>query len=105
MAHIFISYSRRDKTYVQKLNDALKARGKETWVDWEGILPSADWLKEIYTAIENADAVVYILSPDSVASEVCGQEINHALVNNKRVVPVVCRDVEPQKVNAVVAAH
>jgi len=93
MTDVFISYSRRDKQFVAGLNEQLKQRGKETWVDWEGIMPSEEWLKEIYAAIEASDCVVYVLSPDSIASEVCGQEIDHAVANNKRLIPIVYRDV------------
>jgi hypothetical protein len=34
---VFISYSHRDKAFVQKLNDALNTAGVQAWVDWEGI--------------------------------------------------------------------
>ena len=34
---VFISYSRKDKVFVQKLNDALDSAGVKAWVDWEGI--------------------------------------------------------------------
>ena len=105
MGHIFLSYSRRDKAFAQALNAGLKERGRETWVDWEGIPPSADWLKEIYAAIEAADAVLFVLSPDSIASEVCGKEIAHALQCHKRVIPLVCRDVDPAQVDAIIASH
>jgi len=30
----FISYSRKDKAFVQKLNDALDNAGVQAWVDW-----------------------------------------------------------------------
>jgi WD40 repeat protein len=105
MADVFISYSRKDKPFVVKLNDALKKAGKETWVDWEGIMPSEEWLKEIYTAIESADTVVYVISPDSAKSEVCGEEIEHAIKCNKRLVPIVCRDVNAKDVPKAAAAH
>src|SRR3712207_1474722 len=92
MGHIFISYAREDTAFVQRLNDALKERGKSTWVDWEGILPSAEWLKEIYSAIEAADAALFVISPDFAASTVCGKELAHAVAHHKRLVPVVFRD-------------
>ena len=36
-AKIFISYSRKDKLFVRKLNDAIKSAGINAWVDWESI--------------------------------------------------------------------
>jgi hypothetical protein len=29
-----------------------------------------------------------VLTPDSIASEICGKEIAHAAANNKRLVPI-----------------
>jgi len=30
---VFISYSRKDKEFVRRLDDELKSRGREAWVD------------------------------------------------------------------------
>lgn len=98
-ANVFISYSRRNKEFVQELHGALEATGREIWVDWENIPVAVDWWKEIQLGIELADTFVFILSPESVASKVCGQEIEEALLHNKRLVPVVCQDVQPDQVH------
>jgi hypothetical protein len=90
---VFISYSRKDKEFVRWLDEALKSRDREAWVDWEDIRPTEEWMQAIYGAIEGADTFVFVLTPDSVASVVCGREIAHAAVHNKRMVPIVARDV------------
>ena len=64
---IFISYSRKDAAFVRRLHQALAARQHETWVDWEGIAPSADWFREIEAAVDAADAFAFVLSPDALA--------------------------------------
>jgi WD40 repeat protein len=92
MTDVFISYSRHDKEFVLRLHDALQQHGRNAWVDWEGIPPSAEWMQEINSAIEAADTFVFVISPDSVASQVCNTEVAHANRNNKRLVPVVRRD-------------
>ena len=69
MADLFISYSRKDKEFVRALHTALTAQGHSAWVDWEDIPLTADWLKEIYEAIEAADTFVFVISPDSVAKQ------------------------------------
>ncbi len=92
MADVFISYSRKDKAFAQRLDQALAERKRDAWVDWEGIPPTAEWLKEIYAGVEAASAFVMLCSPDSMASEVCGLELAHAVANNKRIIPLVCRD-------------
>src|SRR5213078_1692870 len=95
---IFVSYARKDKEFVRRLASALKERGRETWVDWEDIRPSEEFMQAIYRAIEGADTFVFVLTPDSVVSEVCAREIAHAAMHNKRMVPIVAREVEAKKV-------
>src|SRR5215510_10492423 len=90
---VFISYSRKDKDFVRRLDEELKRRNREAWVDWEGIPPGDTWEKTIYGAIESTDTFIFVLTPVSIASKVCGKEIAHAAANNKRLVPIVQRDV------------
>jgi hypothetical protein len=92
MAHIFIGYSRKDKGFVQKLHLALTREGHDVWIDWEDIPPTAKWLNEVYKGIEAADNYIFVISPDSVASEICGMEIAHGEKFNKRFVPILYRD-------------
>jgi len=95
---VFISYSRADQDFVRRLYEALEKAGRGAWVDWEGIPPSAEWLAEIYGAIEAADSFVFVLSPDSVASTVCGLEVAHAANRKKRLIPVVARECNAETV-------
>jgi hypothetical protein len=90
---VFVSYSRKDREFVRRLHDALRRSGRDVWVDWEDIPPSAEWLAEIERGIESADTFVFVLSPDSVSSQTCGIECAHAAKLGKRIVPVVARDV------------
>jgi WD40 repeat protein len=104
MADVFISYAREDKAFVRRIHEALAARSLEAWVDWEDIPPTADYIQEIHAAIEAADAVVLVLSPDWAASTICAQEASHALAHNKRLAPIVFRDTEPERLPPAVAA-
>jgi formylglycine-generating enzyme required for sulfatase activity len=100
---VFISYSRKDKDFVDQLEVALKARNCEPLVDrqdpialqdWsKGIAPFEDWWKRIETLIGKADTIVFVLSPDAVASKVALKEVEYAASLNKRFAPVVCRKV------------
>ncbi len=103
MAEVFISYSRKDKEFVRRLDEALKRREREAWVDWEGIRPTEEFMQAIYGAIEGADTFIFVLTPDSVTSVVCGREIAHAVSHNKRIVPLVARDVNAEAVPEAVA--
>ena len=89
---LFISYSRRDAAIVRALYAGLKARGIGVWVDWEDIPPSAEWWEAIRAAIDSADAFAFVITPDSIASQVCGDELAHAVAAGKRLIPLLHRD-------------
>jgi hypothetical protein len=74
---------------VKNIYDALAVDDRNIWVDWEDIPPSNDWLDEIHKGIEQSDAFIFVLSPDSIKSEVCTWEVDHACANGKRIIPVV----------------
>jgi WD40 repeat protein len=93
MADVFVSYSRSDKEFVGRLADGLKGRGKDVWIDVDGIRDAERFPEALKRAIEGSDAFVFIISPDSVASAFCEQEVQHAAVLNKRIVPVELRPV------------
>ena len=96
MSHIFISYSRKDIDFAQKIVTALADNNLDTWVDWKSIPKGEDWEQEIYRGIEEADAFLFLISPDSVASEMCNKEIAHAVKNGKRILPIVVRNADPE---------
>lgn len=93
MADVFVSYSRRDVEFVTRLADELKDRGKDVWIDVEGIRAAERFPEALKRAIEGSDAFVFVISPDSVASAFCEQEVQHAAELNKRIVPVALRPV------------
>jgi WD40 repeat protein len=93
VADVFVSYSRRDGEFVRRLVDALGERGKEAWVDVEGIRDAEVFPERLRSAIEESDGFLFVISPDAVASEYCEQEVEHALELNKRIVPLLLRQV------------
>jgi WD40 repeat protein len=97
MSDVFISYSRRDKAFVRALCHALQQHGHHLWVDWEGIRSSLPWREEIASGIRQATRFVYIVSPDAIASEYCNWEIDQALEHQKKLIPVVCREVSSRE--------
>ena len=96
MSHIFISYSRKDLELPDKLPQrivtALAENDLDTWVDWNSIPKGEDWWEHIKNGIEEADAFLFLVSPDSIVSEICQKEIDHAVKNGKRILPVILRD-------------
>ena len=93
-AKIFISYSRKDLAFADRLEVALKTRGFEPLIDRTEIYAFEDWWKRIEALIGKADTVVFVLSPDAIASDVALKEVAHAASLNKRFAPIVWRHVE-----------
>jgi hypothetical protein len=91
---IFISYSRKDMAFADRLEASLKARGFEPLIDRDEIYAFEDWWTRIEKLIGKADTVVFVLSPDAVASQVALKEVAYAASLNKRFAPIVCRHVE-----------
>jgi WD40 repeat protein len=98
LSDVFISYSRRDSDYVWRLARELDARGKQAWVDTEGIRDAEVFPAALRRAIESSDAFVFVISPDSVRSAFCEQEVEHAVELNKRVVPLALHEVLDEEI-------
>ncbi|HET9590518.1 MAG TPA: TIR domain-containing protein [Anaerolineales bacterium] len=102
MAKLFVSYSRKDSAAARKLIEALASIEQDPWVDWEDIPPAVDWLEQIFRGIEASDAFLFLISPDSIASEVCNVEVKHAAKNNKRIIPILLRDVDTKSTSEII---
>jgi hypothetical protein len=96
---IFISYSHRDKAFVDRLASQLVYHKVNVWLDrWE--MNAGDSLMDkVQSALTDASALLVILSPHSVESEWCKKELNSGLMrelSEKRVViiPVLVADCE-----------
>ena len=90
---VFISYSRKDKSFVLWLSDALQERGIRVFRDLDDILPTEEWWPRIETLIAAADTVIFVISPDAVGSKLCARELALCEGLNKRVAPIVARHV------------
>ena len=94
MSDVFISYSRKDQNFIRNLNESLINMNLTTWVDWQGISKGTKWWKEIEIGIEGTDVFVFVISPDSVVSKPCQDEIKHAIEYNKRILPLVYKEAD-----------
>ncbi len=92
MSDVFISYSRRDQVFARRLFERVKQDGLEGWADWEGIPYGTEWEKIILHAIDAAKSFVFIISPDSIKSDVCNVELEYARKRNKRIIPIMRRE-------------
>jgi WD40 repeat protein len=92
---VFISYSRNDIDFVNKLCDSLQENGLDWWIDRNDISPGEPWKTEVEIGIDSSYNFIFVLSEKSVTSEYCQRELGYADKNNKKIVPLVLEDVDP----------
>src|SRR5215470_16464714 len=63
-AKIFISYSRKDMAFADRLEAALRLRGFEPLIDRSEIYAFEDWWRRIETLISSADRLAEALRTD-----------------------------------------
>ena len=86
---VFISYSRRDMAFADRLVTALESRDIEVIIDRRDLPLLEEWQNELIGFIRKADAVVYLLSPSSINSKWCIWEVEQVAALNKRLAPIV----------------
>ncbi len=87
--HIFISYSRRDSSFVDTLSQRLQDNDIAVWVDTHGLEPGTpNWEQSIRHAIEDASAVLLVASPSSRQSVFVQGELSLANLHQCPVYPV-----------------
>jgi TIR domain len=95
---VFISYSRKDEDFAQDLLAGLELVGFEPYLDKQDIAAGEDWEERLGRLIEAADTVVFVISPDAVASERCAWEVERTVALKKRLLPIVFRRVDEAQV-------
>lgn len=89
MNRVFISYSRRNRTFTERLARDLSDAGLDVWVDFRQIHAGEMWEEEIYRGLERASIVILCLSPDAVTSDWVQREIGIAREQEKFILPVM----------------
>ena len=85
----FVSYSRADSLFVQRLVAELRSAGVSVWWD-QDIEPGAGWGNAIQEALVGASWVLAIVSAAAGDSKQTEAEILFALDKKKTVIPVLC---------------
>lgn len=94
---VFISYSSKDKSFIEKLSEKLVDNRIGVWLDkWE-MKPGDSLIDKIQNGIEDSSYLLVVLSKHYVESEWCKKEQNAGLtkeINNKEVVviPILLED-------------
>lgn len=88
---IFVSYSRKNNDFVERLHTDLIAEGFDMWLDQKKIQPGQDWAEAIQQALQECELLLAILSPESVASREVQAEWNEFISEKKNIIPILFR--------------
>jgi TIR domain len=89
---VFISYSRQDREFAERLSSELQAAGIRTWTDTQNIQAGANWQQEIENGLLQADALLYVASGQASSSNWIEYEVEEFLRRKGRVIPLVIDD-------------
>ncbi|HAX85158.1 MAG TPA: type IV secretion protein Rhs [Cyanobacteria bacterium UBA11370] len=92
MTQVFLSYADEDKATMEKVRNSLRREMITVWTNKTDIQTGEAFEDAINRGIEQADNLVFLISPDSVTSYYCQQELDYALSFNKRIIPLLVRD-------------
>lgn len=87
--HVFISYSRANREFVEQFVADLQRQHIEVWIDKRGLVAGTpDWEQALRDAIRHARAVILIASPQSRSSRYVKDEISIAEMYQRPILPI-----------------
>jgi hypothetical protein len=87
--NVFISHASSNLAEALSLKNQLSSLGFTVWLAAEDIEPGVNFAEEISKSIKSSDAVVVLLSPESIASPHVKREVNLTIDNQKFLIPVL----------------
>ena len=85
---VFISYSRRDMSVIDKFVKGLTDAGYSVWIDRTGVSGGDEFRRKIVQGIKQSSVVLFFSSVNSNASEWTVKEIVYAVNKKKVIIPV-----------------
>ncbi|MEH2289124.1 TIR domain-containing protein [Nostoc sp.] len=98
MAQVFLSYSEKERAFMEKIAKILMRESFTVWINKTDIQSGTDFVESIYRGIEEADNLVFLMSPASLQSEYCQMELSHAFSFKKRIIPVLIEQVDIEQI-------
>ncbi|MEG5104709.1 TIR domain-containing protein, partial [Microcoleus sp. AT13-A5] len=98
MTQVFVSYAEPDKATMEKIRNSLRRESLTVWTNTTDIQTGEAFEAAIQRGIEQADNVVYLLSPDSMDSHFARKELEIALSLNKRIIPILVRETSAEQI-------
>lgn len=93
----FLSYSHKDEDIATQIFQQLKLLDIDLWMDKDDLKAGSNWRERVDVGIRQSLNFLFLISPDSVSSPECEEELKVALNANKRIIPLVCRWAHPKQ--------
>lgn len=94
MGYIFISYSKKDVVYAEKLVNALRREGFNPWVDMNELGAGTHWQTRLEKQVKTCDAYILIMSHNARNSRWVPDELVAAKSKNRPIFPLLLDDTE-----------
>jgi hypothetical protein len=94
MKRLFISYSREDEIFARLLACDISQQGADVWIDVEKIPAGRKWKTVIREGLNHSNAMLVIMTPESIASEPVQSEWKSFIRAKKLIIPILWRAVE-----------
>ena len=85
--YVFVCYAHDERAAVLEQIEWLRGEGFNVWYD-EAIAVGSRWSEDLARAVDGCAAFLYFLSPRSVSSRYCLDEVHFALECGRPIVPV-----------------
>lgn len=90
---IFLSYSYKDRPWVEEFATALKKEGIDVWFDPFEISLGENIRERLQSALRSCSVLIVILSANSAKSPWIFFELGAAVADNKKIIPIVIDDI------------
>ncbi|NEZ66934.1 TIR domain-containing protein [Leptolyngbyaceae cyanobacterium CCMR0082] len=91
MTQVFLAYAQANANVMDNIRRSLRRQGFTVWSNQTDIATGEAFKRAVDRGIEEADSMVYLLSPDSLRSKYCQYELKYALTLHKRIIPILVR--------------
>ena len=88
---VFLSYASADTKLAERISNSIRASGFPVW-DYSLIMPGENWGAKLAEALETSDAMILLLTPNSLHSRDITNDLSYALGSTAykgRVIPVL----------------
>ena len=90
----FIAYSKEDTEAMTLIRNSLNINGKTNWTDTNDIKSGTKFDEAFEKGVIESTNLLFLISPSSIKSDICLQQLELADKYNKRIIPLLIEETE-----------